>query len=74
MVGLSGRSSHEKNIVVNTEVQSGSCIISISKNIQKYLMFAVFTSKLVSTIFYQIFIFTTNDSPSETMKSVFYFV
>ena len=29
--------------------------------------------KLVSAIFYQIFIFSPNDSPSETMKNAFYF-
>ena len=32
------------------------------------------TLKLVSAIFYQIFIFSLNDSPSETMGSVFYFI
>ena len=30
--------------------------------------------KLVSAIFYQIFIFTANDSPSKTMKNIFYFI
>ena len=30
--------------------------------------------KLVSIIFYQIFIFSPNDSPSKTMKYVFYFI
>ena len=30
--------------------------------------------KLVSAVFYQIFIFSPNDRPSKTMKSVFYFV
>ena len=30
--------------------------------------------KLVSTIFYQFFIFSSNDSPSKTMKNVFYFI
>ena len=30
--------------------------------------------KLVSTIFYQIFIFSPNDSPSKTMKNVFFIV
>ena len=30
--------------------------------------------KLVSVIFYQFFVFTANDSPSKTMKSVFYFI
>ena len=30
--------------------------------------------KLVSAIFYQIFIFSSNDSPSKTIKNVFYFI
>ena len=30
--------------------------------------------KLVTAIFYQIFFFPPNDSPSKTMKSVFYFI
>ena len=30
--------------------------------------------KLVSAFFYQVFVFPPNDSPSKTMKSVFYFV
>ena len=30
--------------------------------------------KLVSVIFYQFFIFPSNDSPSKTMTNVFYFI
>ena len=30
--------------------------------------------KLVSAIFYQIFIFSPNESPLKTMKKVFYFI
>ena len=30
--------------------------------------------KLVSAIFYQIFIFSSNDRPSKTMKNVLYFI
>ena len=30
--------------------------------------------KLVSAIFCEIFIFSRNDSPSKTMKNVFYFI
>ena len=30
--------------------------------------------KLVSAIFYQIFIFSQNDSPLKTVKNVFYFI
>ena len=33
----------KKNMIVNTAVQDGSCVILISKKIQKYWMFAVFT-------------------------------
>ena len=33
-----------------------------------------FYLKLVAAIFYQIFIFSLNDNPSKTMKSVFYFI
>ena len=32
------------------------------------------TLKLMSAIFYHCFIFSPNDSPSKTMKSVFYFI
>ena len=32
------------------------------------------TLKLVSAIFYQIFYFTPNNSPSNTIKNVFYFI
>ena len=42
MVGVSG-SRHEKNMIVNTAIHSGSCVIWISKNIRKYQMFGVFT-------------------------------
>ena len=30
--------------------------------------------KLVCTVFYQMFIFSSNDSPSKTIKNVFYFM
>ena len=30
--------------------------------------------KLVSAIFYQVFVFPPNNSPSKSMKSVFYFI
>ena len=40
---ISGRVSHEKNMALKTAMQNGSCVIWISKNIQKYWMFAVFT-------------------------------
>ena len=33
-----------------------------------------FKLKLVYVIFYQIFIFASNDRPSNTMKNVFYFI
>ena len=34
----------------------------------------IFKLKLVSAVFYQIFIFSSNDSPSKTLKNVFYFI
>ena len=37
-------------------------------------IFDVAYLKLVSAIFYQIFIFSPNDSPSKTVKNVFYFI
>ena len=36
----------------------------------KLVLFKAF----ISAIFYQIFIFTPNDSPLKTMKNVFYFI
>ena len=38
------------------------------------LVSLMLTLKLVSTIFYQICIFSPNDSPSTTMKNVFHFI
>ena len=38
------------------------------------LAFSDLSLKLVSAIFYQIFIFSPNDNPSKTMKNVFYFI
>ena len=37
-------------------------------------LFAVLQVKLVSAIFYQFFIFSSNDTPAKTMKNVFYFM
>ena len=45
-----------------TETESVTC-----NKISEYL-------KLVSGIFYQIFIFSPNDGPPKTMTSVFYFI
>ena len=39
----------------------------VGKSLQKSL-------KLVSTILYQVFIFSSNDSPIKTMKNAFYFI
>ena len=43
-------------------------------DINNVALFYCVPLKLVSAIFYQIFIFTPNDSPSKTMKSVFYLI
>ena len=39
-----------------------------------YFVFFRAVLKLVSAIFYQVFVFPPNDSLSKTMKSVFYFI
>ena len=48
---------------------------SISR-LQKFCktFFRLCMSKLVSPIFYQIFIFSPNNSPSKTVRNVFYFI
>ena len=40
----------------------------------KYTLYMYIYLKLVSAVFYQIFIFSQNDSPFKTMKNVFYFI
>ena len=42
--------------------------------ISGYIQIYVWPLKLVSAIFYQVFVFPPNDSRSKTMKSVFYFI
>ena len=44
------------------------------QNILKYVSAGFGTLKLVSAIFCQIFIFSSKDRPSKTMKNVFYFI
>ena len=39
-----------------------------------FLSFMEVSLKFVPAIFYQIYIFSLNDSPSKTMKNVFYFI
>ena len=43
------------------------------KKIATRVFFLLFL-KLISAIFYQILIFSPNDSPSKTMKNVFYLI
>ena len=45
--------------------QQGKTLIEIKKSV---------LLKLVPAIFYQIFIFSSSDKPSKTMKNVFYFI
>ena len=47
-----------------------------NKDIKFFSEFILINSqlKLASAIFYQFFIFSPNDSPSKTIKSVFYFI
>ena len=45
------------------------------RKIRKKIIYAKTNlAKLVSAIFYQIFIFSPNGSPSKTMKNVFYLI
>ena len=46
----------------------------IAKIEESYLRFTSLKLKLVSAIFCQIFIFSSNDRPSKTMKNDFYFI
>ena len=52
--------------------------LSLYWNVEKYDMkqnyCILFTLKLASAIFYQILIFSPNDSPLETMENVFYLI
>ena len=41
---------------------------------QKLVYLLSHNLKLLSAIFYRIFVFPPNDSPSKNMKSVFYFI
>ena len=49
-------------------------MLNIGKWLHEGIKQKVNRFKLVSAIFYQIFIFLPNDSPLKTMKNVFYFV
>ena len=47
---------------------------SFKEKLEPFQYNACLALKLVSAILYQIYIFSPNDSPSKTMKSVFYFI
>ena len=49
-------------------------MLNIGKWLQEGIKQKVNRFKLVSAIFYQIFIFLPNDSPLKTMKNVFYLI
>ena len=53
--------------------RSGVFIVNF-EHISHLVLFLLLTLKLVSAIFYEIFIFSPNDSPSKTIKNVFYFI
>ena len=75
---------HEKINQCLTDIRQ--CLTDILTNINQYLtdtenqLFEIliisvkYRLKLVSAIFYHIFIFSPNDSPLKTMKNVFYFI
>ena len=58
----------------NTNSKNLFVIISVTKFILGKFAGYCRLLKPVSAIFYQIFIFSPNDSPSKTMKNVFYFI
>ena len=65
---------------------SVGCLIELPSNIKALITFLghvinvfqhdcfALSLKVVSAIFYQIFIFSRNDSPLKTMKNNFYFI
>ena len=60
------------NHFLNNDMHSGVITADISDHFPVFV-FSKYL-KLVSAIFYQIFVFPQNNSPFKTMKSVFYFV
>ena len=64
------------NISFHFRLFLGKTNDKIFRKIQKNLLWAHFAPflKLVPTIFYQIFIFSPNDSPSKPVKNLFYFI
>ena len=64
-----------EDILQNTFPKRSSVIlISVERSLKQSSYLTYFTLKLVSAIFYQIFIFSPNKSPLKTMKNVFYFI
>ena len=51
-----------------------SLLLSICEDHYVLVNIGYIMLKLVSAIFYQIFIFSSNDRPSKTMKNVFHFI
>ena len=50
------------------------CLLFFIKRLSEHTQYMTKFLKLVSAIFYQIFIFSQNDRPLKTMKNVFYFI
>ena len=64
-----------EDILQNTfPKRSSAILISVERSLKESSYLTYFTLKLVSAIFYQIFIFSPNKSPLKTMKNVFYFI
>ena len=57
-------------VTFSSKLDWGSYIISIAKTVSK----KIGALKLVSTIFYQFFIFSSSHRPSKAMKNVFYLI
>ena len=59
------------NLNINTTVQ---CNTTQAIQPFRHYLHKIILLNLVSAIFYQIFFFSSNDSPSKTIKNVFYFI
>ena len=57
-----------------TSQQTFTCSKSTRETLEFDVVLMSLFLKLVSAIFYQTFIFSSNDRPSKIMKNVFYFL
>ena len=62
------------DVRTNVKQQETKELVAVSYKFLYLKKYGTLHLKLVSAIFYQIFIFPPNDSPSKTRKNVFYFI